>query len=478
MAVMYRSRSLENKELMALYGGERDPYFVRDEDCTSEEYDLDSEGSEEGKGGRGVRSSLSLEIHGLHREQHVYFSNQEYYRRLEELKNAHLRNMAELERMYISQGREWHGEEEDGDLPRGRTGEARQSISSCPARKLQRINSQEELDFHETSSGSDQSELSGEDSIRELELENRRRTSGQARTFGRDVLLSPEEMTAQEQFRFQPKALCPKPQGRSSRQTGVRVRSNSKVTVPKPFQMMLREEDRKRHKVRTRSEIELENTLLRRELEELRECQKKFRASPAPAHIHLPLYEMISRRSGQWSSQRRSSSNNCNRASKSSQASAAASPQPFHFLERERRRREAKIVAELGNLGQKEERQAFKARPVPSSVYGTRRRADSKTTNRRPQSLTVCTLDREATEGQSDPNSDLEMEVLWSNSDPPPDSGRPQRCPSSKPVKKQIELSIEMVKEREWSYTDPLKACNICSPLQPGGPRPSDCISV
>lgn len=270
----------------------------------------------------------------------------------------------------------------------------------------------------------------------------------------RDILLSLEDMATQRQFRLQPKASCLKPQGRLSRQTGVRVRSNAKVTVPKPFQMMLREEERKRHKVRTRSEIELENTLLRRELEELQECQKKFRASPAPAHIHLPLYEIISRRSGQRPN--RSS----NRNTKSDQASVAASSQPFHFLERERRKREAKIVAELGRLGPKEERQAFKARPMPNSVYGTRHRGDTKTTIRRPQFLTICTMEREATEGQSDPSSDLEPDTS-------PDSWRPQRYPSSKPVKKQIELSIEMVKEREWSYIDPLKAttCNICSPL-------------
>ncbi|XP_067466813.1 protein FAM161A-like [Thunnus thynnus] len=467
MAVMYRSRSLENKELMALYGGEGEHYFVRDEDCTSEEYDLDSECSEETKSGRGVRSSLSLEIYGLQREQQVNFSNQEYYRRLEELKSAHLRNMAELEKMYISQARERRGLEEE----RGTNIEARQSI-----RKLQRINSQEELDLHETSSGSDQSDLCGEDRMEDLELDNPRGTFGQGRTFGRDILLSLEDLTTQKQFRLQAKASCPKPQGRLSRQSGVRMRSNSKVTVPKPFQMMLREEERKRHKVRTRSEIELENTLLRRELEELRECQKKFRASPAPAHIHLPLYEIISRRSGQRPN--RSSGNNSKRNTKSDQASAAASSQPFHFLERERRKREAKIVAELGRLGPKEERQAFKARPVPNSVYGTRRRADSKTTNRRPQFLTICTMEREATEGQSDPSSDLET-------DSSPDSCRPQRCPSSKPVKKQIELSIEMVKEREWSYIDPLKAtaCNLCSPVQPGDQEPlltnkSDYISV
>lgn len=296
----------------------------------------------------------------------------------------------------------------------------------------------------------------------DLELDNPRRTPGQDQTFRRDFLLSSEEMTTQKQFRFQPKASCPKPQGRWSCQTGFRVRSNFKVTVPKPFQMMLREEERKRHKVRTRSEIELENTLLRRELEELQECQKKFRASPAPAHIHLPLYEIISRRSSQKSNRSRSISNNNNRDNRSKKASAAASPQPFRFLERERRKREAKIMAELGKLGPKEERQTFKARPMPISVYGTKHTENTKTTGH--QCLTICRLKRETVEGQSGPNSDLEPDTS-------PDSCRPQRCQPSKPVKKQIELSIEMVKEGEWSHPDPLKGktCSY-SPQQPGGP--------
>ncbi|KAM7385290.1 hypothetical protein PAMP_001378 [Pampus punctatissimus] len=458
MSVMYRSHALKNQELMALYGGEGEHCYMSDEDCTSEECDLDSEYSKEGKGVRGVRSSLSLEICSLQKEQQVYFSNQEYYRRLEELKSAHLRNMAELERMYISQVRERHDQEEE----RGRNREARESISG-PARILQRINSQEELDFHETSSGSDKSELCGEESMGELELDHPRETFGRSRTFGRDIPLSLEDMMTQKQFRLQPKASCLKPLGRLSRQTGIRGRSKSKVTVPKPFQMMLREEERKRHKVRTRSEIELENTLLRRELEELQECQKKFRASPAPAHIHLPLYEIISRRSVQRTNR---SSNNSNRDTKSAS--------PFHFLERERRKMEAKAVTELGRLGPKEERHAFKARPMPNSVYDTRHRADTKTTTRRPQFLTICTMEREATEGQSDPSSDPEADTS-------PDYCKSQRCLSSKPVKRQIELSIEMVKER--SYIDTLKAtaCNIRSPVQPGGQRVtnrSDYISV
>ncbi|XP_035028888.2 protein FAM161A isoform X2 [Hippoglossus stenolepis] len=437
MSVMHRSASLENKESTSLRGDDGDVFFIRDEDCTSEEYELDSESSEEARGGRGVRSSVSLEIYGLQREQQVHFSNLEYYRRLEELKNTHLRNMAELERMYISQGREWRGEEEEGGGPATGRREDRQSFS-CPARTLQRINSQEELDFHDTSSGSDQSE----DSIGGVDTQ-RRMSPGQERTFRRDVLLIPQEMMNQKHFRFQPKASCPQPRGRLTHRSGVRARSNSKVTVPKPFQMMLREEDRKRHKVRTRSEVDLENTLLRRELEELRECQKQFRASPAPAHIHLPRFEMTGRRLTQRSIPRSSSSDDVHRDSKINQASAAVSPQPFNFLERERRKREAKIVAELGNVGQREERQGFKARPMPTSVYGTRHRTRSRTSTSQPPSPRSL----EATEAQRDPNSHLEQEVLRSKSDSCTDSSEPQRCPTSRPAKKQIQVSIEMVRE-------------------------------
>ncbi|XP_042076845.1 uncharacterized protein LOC102309702 isoform X2 [Haplochromis burtoni] len=369
--------------------------------------------------------------------------------------------MAELERMYISQGKERHGGGDDACL--GRNKEARQLLSG-PARRLQRINSQEELDFQESSSGSDQSELCGEDSIGELDW-----TPSQEQIFERDVLLSPEKMTSQNRFRFQPNTSCPKPQARVSDQTGARILPNSKVTVPKPFQMMLREEERKKHRVRTRSEIELENTLLRQELEELRECQKKFRASPAPAHIHLPLYEIISRRNSQRSNQSRSNTNNNrNMDATSTQTSTALSPQPFQFLERERRKKEARIVAELGKFGERIERHNFKAKPMPTSIYGTRHREGTMTTSHDPYTQIFYKMEREANESQSDQSSDLELHMHQSDSSL--DSCRSQRSPSSKPMKKQIQLSIEMVKERETPITDP-SGCNICLSQQLGGPE-------
>uniref|UniRef100_A0A8C5HPS3 Protein FAM161A n=2 Tax=Gouania willdenowi TaxID=441366 RepID=A0A8C5HPS3_GOUWI len=377
---MYRPQSQETKELLTLH--EEDKYFTRDEDFLSEECDVDSVSSEEGKGVRGVRGSVSLEIYGLQRNQHVHFSNREYYRRLEELKRTHLRNMAELERMYVSQGKE---EEEDPSGP----GRNFSLEMSSPRRSLQRINSQEELDFHDTSSGSDQSELFVDDSMSEGFSASQEETSME-----RDVLMIPVQMSTKKPSRFQPKP------------SSARVRPNAKVTVPKPFHMMLREEDRKRRKVRTRSEIELENSLLKRELDELRECQKKFRASPAPAHIHLPLYDSISCRTSTNSTTKRLDWSR-SRTTYTRSSPASAKPKPFHFLERERRKKEEKIVAELSSFGQKEERHAFKARPIPSSVY---RRTGAKGT-KNSQCSALCSMEREPTEGQRDPNSDLEQET-------------------------------------------------------------------
>lgn len=60
---------------------------------------------------------------------------------------------------------------------------------SSSTERLKKINSQEELDFHELSSGSDQSELFGDDNFRERLLDNARQsTPGLRRTFGRLVI--------------------------------------------------------------------------------------------------------------------------------------------------------------------------------------------------------------------------------------------------------------------------------------------------
>lgn len=131
-----------------------------------------------------------------------------------------------------------------------------------------------------------------------------------------------------------------------------------RVTVPKPFQMTLREAERRKRGIKTRSEIELENAELRRQLEDLIECQRKFRASPVPAHVHLPLYEELQERKEE---RRRSTRER-------EEQHLRIIQKPFSFLERERLKKEQKQLRHPQPSDQ-EKVKPFKAKPVPKSVY-------------------------------------------------------------------------------------------------------------
>ncbi|KAJ8394205.1 hypothetical protein AAFF_G00050100 [Aldrovandia affinis] len=123
--------------------------------------------------------------------------------------------------------------------------------------------------------------------------------------------------------------------------------------------MTVREAERKRRKVKSRSEVELENALLRKQLEEATECQKKFRASPVPAHVYLPLYEELAARGDQRRQLYRHRE----------QHNLQASQKPFSFLERERLKREQRDAQPPRDAAPEGERRAFRAKPVPRSVY-------------------------------------------------------------------------------------------------------------
>ncbi|KAF1551283.1 hypothetical protein FQV10_0008258, partial [Eudyptes schlegeli] len=133
-----------------------------------------------------------------------------------------------------------------------------------------------------------------------------------------------------------------------------------KVTVPKPFQMTIREARKKEQNVKSKSQIEIENNLLKKQLEEEAECQKKFRANPVPAAVFLPLYHEIVRRSEE---RRRS-------VKERSKLKLLASQKPFKFIEREKQRNEVRKM-QLRDLSTPEKKtKLFKANPVPKCVYG------------------------------------------------------------------------------------------------------------
>lgn len=146
---------------------------------------------------------------------------------------------------------------------------------------------------------------------------------------------------------------------RHGRQDGQQEQRRHRVTVPKPFHMTLREAERRKRGIKTRSEIELENAELRRQLEELTECQRKFRASPVPAHVHLPLYEELQER---HDGQRR------RRMKLREDQHLQTVPKPFSFLERERLKKEQKQLRRPPPADQEAVR-PFRAKPVPRAVY-------------------------------------------------------------------------------------------------------------
>ncbi|NXR33015.1 F161A protein, partial [Zosterops hypoxanthus] len=132
-----------------------------------------------------------------------------------------------------------------------------------------------------------------------------------------------------------------------------------RITVPKPFQMTIREAQRKEQNVKSKSQIELENHLLKKQLEEEAECQKKFRANPVPAAVFLPLYHDIVQRNEE---RRRS-------VRERSKLKLLASQKPFKFIERERQRSETRKMLLKDVPPPENKTKAFRAKPVPKCVY-------------------------------------------------------------------------------------------------------------
>ncbi|NXP82939.1 F161A protein, partial [Ramphastos sulfuratus] len=133
-----------------------------------------------------------------------------------------------------------------------------------------------------------------------------------------------------------------------------------KITVPKPFQMTIREARKKEQNIKSKSQIEMENSLLKKQLEEEAECQKKFRANPVPAAVFLPLYHEIVQRNEE---RRRS-------VKERSKIKLLASQKPFKFIEREKQRNEIRKM-QLRDLSAPEKKKLFKAKPVPKYVYSS-----------------------------------------------------------------------------------------------------------
>lgn len=130
-----------------------------------------------------------------------------------------------------------------------------------------------------------------------------------------------------------------------------------RITVPQPFNMMLREEDSQKKKTSAQKDLDLQRMEKLKAEEE--ECQKKFKATPAPAHIYLPLFNEIMEK-------------NESRARMIKEYSAELlqmQQKPFNFMKRE----EDKKKWAHDNYARVERKSKkdldFKAKPVPDYLY-------------------------------------------------------------------------------------------------------------
>ncbi|XP_063187291.1 protein FAM161A isoform X2 [Chroicocephalus ridibundus] len=282
----------------------------------------------------------------------IYNSNQEYYLKLEELKNAHLETMAQLESMYRNKLY----------LKGVQPLEKKNAASKMCCRPTWEKSSYQPLNLRKSFSDSDLSDPLGssisEGSDRELAFEENGSETGSS-AFAKERIEKMWDGFSVEDYVSRTKHSC-LPRSPAFRMLRKKQKAWSpKVTVPRPFQMTIREAKKKEQNLKSKSQIELENNLLKKQLEEEAECQKKFRANPVPAAIFLPLYHEIVQRNEE---RRRS-------VKERSKLKLLASQKPFKFIEREKQRSEIRKM-QLRDLSAPEKKtKLFKAKPVPKCVY-------------------------------------------------------------------------------------------------------------
>ncbi|XP_043367912.1 protein FAM161A isoform X2 [Dermochelys coriacea] len=276
-------------------------------------------------------------------------SNQEYYLKLEELKNAHLETMAKLENMYQNK---LH-------LKGVQPLDNKDAAPSLCYRSIWDKSSFQPLNLHKSFSEPDLNNLSYSSlSDAELELEEENGSETGSLTFAKEQIEKMWDGFSVEDYVYHTKHSLPN--SPTFKMMGKKQKEWSpKVTVPKPFQMTIREAKKKQQNVKSKSQIEMENNLLKKQLEEEAECQKKFRANPVPASVFLPLYHEIMERN----EERRKF------VKERSKDMLLASQRPFQFIKREEQRKEIRKM-QLKDLSLPERKtKLFQAKPVPKSVY-------------------------------------------------------------------------------------------------------------
>ncbi|XP_025950525.2 protein FAM161A isoform X2 [Dromaius novaehollandiae] len=278
-------------------------------------------------------------------------SNQEYYLKLEELKNAHLETMTKLESMYRNKLR----------LKGVQSLDKKDAASNICYRSTWKKSSYQPLNLHRSFSESDLNDLVGssisDGSDRELAFEENGSETGSSAFAKQQIEKMWDDFSVEDYIPRTEHSLPSSPVFRKMRKK--QKAWSPKVTVPKPFQMTIREARKKEQNVKSKSQLEMENNLLKKRLEEEAECQKKFRANPVPASVFLPLYHEIV----EQNEERRKS------VKERSKLMLLASQKPFKFIEREKQRHEIRKMQVRDLSAPEKKTKLFKAKPVPKCVY-------------------------------------------------------------------------------------------------------------
>ncbi|XP_006909627.1 protein FAM161A isoform X2 [Pteropus alecto] len=279
----------------------------------------------------------------------IYYSNEEYFRKLEELKAAHMETMAKLEKMYQNKL----------NLNAVQPVIIREEAPSVSSMSVLEKNSYHPISLTTSLSEPDLSHASSlimtssEDELPNLEKaypeKNRRMTYAKElinnmwRNFSVKDYIQCEDANfpAVEKTKKKPKEWVPK------------------ITVPEPFQMMIREQKKKEENMKSKSDIEMVQKLLKKQ-EEDSECKKKFRANPVPAFVFLPLYHDIVKQN----EERRKT------MKEKYKEALLASQKPFKFIAREEQKQAIREKQLRDFFKSKKKTNRFKARPIPRSTYG------------------------------------------------------------------------------------------------------------
>nr|XP_003734777.1 protein FAM161A isoform X1 [Callithrix jacchus] len=279
----------------------------------------------------------------------IYHSNEEYFKKLEELKAAHIETMAKLEKMY----------QDKLNLKEVQPLVIREDSGSDSSRSVSEKNSYHpvslmtsfsEPDFGQSSSlyvSSSEEELSN--------LEKKYPNKDRMMTYAKELINNMwTDFCVEDYIR--------------SKDTGFQAAEKRKkrkewvptITVPEPFQMMIREQKKKEESMKSKSDIEMAHKLLKKQEEDL-ECKKKFRANPVPAFVFFPLYHDLIK---QKEERRRS-------LKEKNKEALLASQKPFKFIAREEQKRAAQEKQLRDFFKSKKKTNRFKARPIPQSTYGS-----------------------------------------------------------------------------------------------------------